>query len=513
MKVKYLLEGCGIAILVLLSYIWPQVSPNHVAIYFSVLPVTSVTSGILIDVVALAAISTLVITLASRGDGDTNGRYVWVALMFVAISAAVSSIAKLAEVHRLTPNSAVLAGGMVLPVCLTRYWSPLKYKVLVRGFRLALALIGLCAIWIIPQLLFIALHRQSSDQLAFRKPTGTNIPLRRIVWILFDELSYAQTFESRNSSLRLPNFDWLRDRSTSFSQLGPVGYYTARVVPSLLIGRQIRNLRSTLDGSALIQLEESSHLQQLDPQQTIFAEAQRNGWTTGVAGWSNPYCRLLSTVLDSCDWLPDQFTPSYLYSHMSAQRSPLQNALAPVANSIRRFRHQPSADPSATEFHLRDARDLIAPALALIRDEQIGFVFLHLAVPHPPGVYDRSTHQFRKGGSYLDNLALADHYLGQLLEAVSSTTPAARTTVVVCSDHSWRVPMWKNSAIWTQEDERASNSFFDNRPVLMVHFPEQTQRISIDQPENSLILHAMLEGMLRGTIADPEQLASWVAAW
>ena len=182
MKVKYLLEGCGIAILVLLSYIWPQVSPNHVAIYFSVLPVTSVTSGILIDVVALAAISTLVITLASRGDGDTNGRYVWVALMFVAISAAVSSIAKLAEVHRLTPNSAVLAGGMVLPVCLTRYWSPLKYKVLVRGFRLALALIGLCAIWIIPQLLFIALHRQSSDQLAFRKPTGTNIPLRRIVW-------------------------------------------------------------------------------------------------------------------------------------------------------------------------------------------------------------------------------------------------------------------------------------------------------------------------------------------
>jgi hypothetical protein len=237
MKVKYLLEGCGIAILVLLSYIWPQVSPNHVAIYLSVLPVTSITLGILIDVVALAAISTLVIALASRGDGDTNGRVVWVALIFVAISAAVSSIAKLTEVHTLTRNSAVLAGGVALPVCLTRYWSSLKYKVLVRGFRLVLALIGLCGIWIIPQLLFIALHRQSGDELAFRKPTSTNIPLRRIVWILFDELSYAQAFESRDSSLRLPNFDWLRDRSTSFSQLSPVGYYTARVVPSFLAGR------------------------------------------------------------------------------------------------------------------------------------------------------------------------------------------------------------------------------------------------------------------------------------
>ena len=513
MKVKYLLEGWGIAILVLLSYIWPQVSPNHVAIYLSVLPVTSITSGMLIDVVVLAAMSTLVIALASRGDGDTNGRYVWVALMFVAISAAVSSIAKLAEVHTLTRNSAVLAGGVALPVCLTRYWSPLKYKVLVRGFRLVLALIGLCAIWIIPQLLFIALHRQSSDELAFRKPTSTNIPLRRIVWILFDELSYAQAFESRNSSLRLPNFDWLRDRSTSFSQLSPVGYYTARVVPSFLTGRQIRNLRSTLDGRALIQVEESSHWQQLDPQQTIFAEAQHNGWTTGVAGWSNPYCRLLSTVLDSCYWLPDQFTPSYLYSHMSAQRSPLQNALAPLASSIRRFRHESSSDPSVVEFHLLDAQDLIDPALALIRDEQIALVFLHLAVPHPPGVYDRSTQQFRKGGSYLDNLTLADRYLGQLLGAVSSTTQAARTTVVVCSDHSWRVPIWRNSAIWTQEDERVSKGFFDTRPVLMVHFPGQTQRITVDQPENSLVLHAMLQGMVSGRIASAEGLAAWVAGW
>ena len=116
-------------------------------------------------------------------------------------------------------------------------------------------------------------------------------------------------------------------------------------------------------------------------------------------------------------------------------------------------------------------------------------------------------------GSYLDNLTLADHYLGQLLQAVSSTNQAARTAVVLCSDHSWRVPMWRNSAIWTKEDERASNGFFDTRPVPMVHFPEQTRTISIDQPENSLVLHAMLQGMVSGKIASPEELAAWVAGW
>ena len=513
MKVKYLLEGCGISILVLLSYIWPQISPNHVVIYFSVLPVTSISWGILLDVVVLAAIATLLIALASRGAGDANGRYVWGIAMAVVVCAAVSSVAKLADIHRYVPNSFSLSLCILLPAWLTKRWTSPKYEAMVRAFRMTLALIGFCAIWIIPQLLIAALHRQSSDQLAFRKLTNSNAPSRRIIWILFDELSFAQAFESRDASLRLPNFDWLRDRSTSFSQLSPVGYYTARVVPSFLLGRQVLDLRSTLDGSARIRIAESSDWQKLDPNQTIFAEAQRNGWTTGVAGWSNPYCRLFSIVLDSCYWSPDQFTPSFFYSHMSAQKSPLQNALAPIANSVRRLQHQSSSDPGIAEFHLRDARDLIDPALALIRDEQIGFVFLHLAVPHPPGVYDRSTQQFRRGGSYLDNLTLADHYLGQLLQAVSSTNQAGRTAVVLCSDHSWRVPMWRNSAIWTQEDERASKGFFDTRPVLMVHFPEQTQRVSIDQPENSLVVHAMLQGLVSGKIASPEELATWVAGW
>jgi len=359
----------------------------------------------------------------------------------------------------------------------------------------------------------MAFHGQASDQLAFRTPVNASPPPRRIIWILFDELSYAQAFESRDASLVLPNFDWLRERSTLFSELSPAGYYTVRVVPSFLIGRQVQDLRSTLNGQALIRLEKSSHWQQLYPRQTIFAEAQRDGWTTGVAGWSNPYCRLLSPVLNSCYWLPDQFTPGFLYSHMSPRRSALKNAFAPLANSILRLQHKPSPDPGLNEFHRRDAEELIAPAMALIRDEQMGFVFIHLAVPHPPGVYDRRTEQTRNSGSYLDNLALADRDLGELLAAVSSTNRANRTTIVVCSDHSWRVPMWRNSLIWTQEDERASNGFFDSRPVLIVHFPEQTAGVEVKQPENSLILHAMLEAMLRGEIANRQQLAAWIASW
>jgi membrane-anchored protein YejM (alkaline phosphatase superfamily) len=198
---------------------------------------------------------------------------------------------------------------------------------------------------------------------------------------------------------------------------------------------------------------------------------------------------------------------------MSPQKSAAQNAFAPLANFMRRLRHKRSTDPGLSELHQRDAEDLIAPAIALIRDEQMGFAFIHLAVPHPPGVYDRRTAQTRIGGSYLDNLALADRYLGKLLAAISSTDAANKTTIVVCSDHSWRVPMWRNSSIWTPEDERVSNGFFDSRPVLMVHLAGQAKGVNVELPENSLMLHAMLEEMLRGKIADREELAAWIAAW
>ena len=67
-KAKYALEGCGIAILVLLPYIWPQVSPRHAAVYLSVLPATSITSGILIDFIVRVRLGAFLIALCSRPD-------------------------------------------------------------------------------------------------------------------------------------------------------------------------------------------------------------------------------------------------------------------------------------------------------------------------------------------------------------------------------------------------------------------------------------------------------------
>jgi hypothetical protein len=59
------------------------------------------------------------------------------------------------------------------------------------------------------------------------------------------------------------------------------------------------------------------------------------------------------------------------------------------------------------------------------------------------------------------------------------------------------VPIWRNKSVWTQKDEAASRGRFDPRPVLIVHFPDETAPLQIDQPFPILKEHGLIESLLR----------------
>jgi hypothetical protein len=356
-------------------------------------------------------------------------------------------------------------------------------------------LAGCSVVWMIPELFYQGLRAQRVDVpvpvihpalVSDRRPPAEG---GRIVWLLFDELSYDQTFEHRFSGLAMPAFDRLRSESVVFSDLKPAGYYTDRVIPSFFLGTPVGNIRSTLDGEPQVKLAGSKRWQDFDAHATLFFDAQRLGWTTGVVGWYNPYCRILAGTLNYCFWrmgdgqsdgaLPDQ--------------SVWQNALAPLAESGRRWNHEPIF---AQQRHVQDHAAIVPQAEALLRDQSINFVFIHLPVPHPPGAYDR-THRGRTG-SYIDNLALADKSLEELLTTLAGTATGEKATVIVCSDHSWRVPMWRSTPLWTKEDEAASQGRFDPRPVLMIRFPGQQTEQDVTRPFEEIRIHEMIETLLRG---------------
>lgn len=119
----------------------------------------------------------------------------------------------------------------------------------------------------------------------------------------------------------------------------------------------------------------------------------------------------------------------------------------------------------------------MAAAQLLIDNEAIRFAFIHLPVPHPPGIYDRHTGKLGVQGTYLDNLVLADKAIGALLDTIGQTKAASRTIVVISSDHSWRTAMWRRGdPTWSEEEALASRGKFDSRPVLLIHFPENSSR-------------------------------------
>ena len=90
------------------------------------------------------------------------------------------------------------------------------------------------------------------------------------------------------------------------------------------------------------------------------------------------------------------------------------------------------------QTHTDDYASVMAQAKELIEDSRIRFAFVHLPVPHPPGIYDRKRHTMSSSGTYLDNLALADETLAALQNDIQSTPAAGNTTLIVSSDHSWR---------------------------------------------------------------------------
>jgi sulfatase-like protein len=495
MNVKTFVQGFGAAILVLILRVWPLLSSYHPVIYHSFLPMQSVIWGILIDLAAVTLLAAWLFRYLEKSQAGLRTA-VWAFVAAELASALVTAFAAMrrAPIPYLSADRAYIV--TLLASLALRWLRPLDYRRAVRGFGALLVLAGCSMVWMVPELLYQGLRVQRADA---RVPVTHRALLSggkdrardggRIVWLLFDELSYDQTFDHRFSGLAMPAFDKFKSQSVVFSDLKPAGYYTDRVIPSFFLGKPVDNIRGGLDGEAMIKLAGNPRWQAFDAHATIFSDAQRLGWATGVVGWYNPYCRILAGTLNYCFWrMGDGQSDGAISDH-----SALQNAVAPLVEIARGLKHEPGF---AQEKHAQDQTALMPEAEALIRDQSIGFVFIHLPVPHPPSVYDRRRQ--RASGSYIDSLALADSSLAALLGALSGTGSAAKTTVIVCSDHSWRVPMWRSTAYWTKEDEVASQGRFDPRPVLMIHFPGQQAEHDVTAPFDEIRIHEMIERMLRG---------------
>lgn len=501
-----LLEGCGASVLLMLRYAWPHLSPLHVDLYHRILPMNTVYGAVAIDLVIACLFCTGIFWLLERFDPDGNTLW-WVLVAAILLAKALSFtefvVVWVANLDVSLAGLRFLPAACLAAVCVLWLWKRLWYSKVVRGARWTLALLGVCIVWMLPQLVYMAVRPEPHDVQKFvRTVSPARAPQRRVVWILFDELSQDQTFDHRQPGMSLPQLDQFRSQSVMFSDVQPAGYYTENVVPSLLWGKVITGIRSDLSGNFIVKT--SNRWQRFPTKQSLFADAQRDGWSTGVAGWANPYCRTYGASLDWCAWVKS----SGIDGNYSREKSLWWNVNAPIMRTEAKLAGRRNPIPADDKLRAAEYGDLMRWSHELIDDGNIGFVFLHLPLPHPSGFYNRKTGQIGVHGSYLDNLALTDRTLGELMRWISQTPLASQTTVIVCSDHSWRVKLWNRTSAWTKEDEEASGGRFDPRPVLMVHFPGETAPKVVGEPFAAIREHDLVESLLHGAMT-PEELEGW----
>jgi hypothetical protein len=327
----------------------------------------------------------------------------------------------------------------------------------------------------------------------------------RLVWILFDELSYKYAFETRDPSLEMPNFDRFRAQSTLYTDVTPIAYRTTRAVPGLMLGHIVTDVEYTPGNRYLVKTADSPGWQPFDPDASLFGQAQRSGVTTSIIGWYLPYCPIFARVATQCYWSNDDDQdrgPTML------QASYAENVWFPL-----RVLFETCFWPSrawddearwASESHIDSVKDTSLHALEALSSSQADVIYLHIPAPHPVAFWNRRTAQFAPGGSYIDGLDYCDRLLGQMIDILEKQPRWNSTMIVVQGDHSWRTAMWRPLPGWSAEDERVSHGGeWDPRPLVMIHSPGEQAPQTVAARTSLMIVHDTVAAEIRTIAQSP----------
>lgn len=309
---------------------------------------------------------------------------------------------------------------------------------------------------------------------------------RRVLWLVYDEMDWRPVFGQRPADLPLPQLDRLRRESLYGETVYQAGVRTGEALSALVAGRQIVGSTTAGASQMLVRFAPGEPLTPLLRDSSIFAEARHAGLNAAFAGWYLPFCRLAAASLTDCYWeAMDTHIGAEGPSFFRSQKEQLLT-LWPLADRQR---------------HLARYYALLEHGERLASDPGLGFIMLHLPVPHEPGVYDRRSGRLTSwslgSGWYQDNLALADRMLGEIRGAMERAGLWDSTTVILTSDHALR---------WY----KGLNENTDPRIPFLVKLAGQKQGVMHATPFGAVILRDLTLAVLSGEVAHSEQLSAWL---
>jgi Sulfatase len=345
---------------------------------------------------------------------------------------------------------------------------------------------------------------------------GNGAERPRVLWLIFDELDERVAFSARPASVRLPELDRLQRESFMATNAFPPGSHTLQSLPALLTGQLISAVKPVSPNELLLTIPPQPTPVNWSAQPDIFTSARAAGLNTAVVGWYHPYCRVIGAHLNACYTEPASQLIDYdrfgLSNNLLKQERGLLYLL-PFTIAARANTRTRNLD-AMRAADLNDYRALLAQAKSVASDPKFGLLLVHLPVPHPPNIYDRSRGDFATDGthSYLDNLALMDRTLGELRQAMEQAGTWEHTTVVVSSDHWWRTDYWRGHPFWTAEDDALALGPVDHRVPFLVKLAEAHHALTYEAAFNTVLTHDLIIALLDGKISNTEQIATWLDA-
>jgi hypothetical protein len=494
-------QAWGLAAIVLLPNYVDMTSAAGDARMRVAVPLTKIALAHLTDMLIVAVVFGLIMLRLRRLKSWRRIRWSLMGILPVFLL-----IRNLSVIPFNVPISAIAAVTLVwyaVLLYLIQGYPKIAWKLGVFGANL-LAGFSIFAMVITWQLVRAALWRPGPQAFAHPIPAApANRP--RLVWILFDELAYKYTFETRDPSLQMPNFDRLRAESTLYTDVTPVAYRTTRAVPSFMLGRPVTDVEYTSSNHYLIKTADSSGWQLFDANASLIGQAKQSGVTTSIIGWYIPYCPLFAQVATECYWNNDDAQdrgPTLLSA------SYLENVWIPLRTMVELYLwpSRALADESRLNSlgHIASVQDVSLHALDVLSSSQADVIYLHIPAPHPYAFWDRRTAQYAFGGSYLDSLDYSDRLLGQMLDILEKQPRWSSTMLLVQGDHSWRTQMWRPLPGWSAEDERISHGGrWDSRPLVMVHAPGEQDPQTVAAPTSVMFIHDAVAQEIRTIAQSP----------
>lgn len=336
----------------------------------------------------------------------------------------------------------------------------------------------------------------------------------RILWIVFDELDYRASFISHPSSIKLPELDRLRSESLFATNAYPPAGYTLQSMPALITGKFVAAAREVNPNELMLTFEDSTEPVSWSNQPNIFSSTQELGGTTAAVGWYHPYCRVIGDTLTKCSW------SEIGYEQISYSHNLLQGMLDYASTSALNIPLVRDWLPKLLQNEKRDSaahmkfieQGTLEKAKEVAGDASLSMILIHYPAPHPPCSYNRWRNDFSTAGDcdYFDNLVLVDRTLGELRRAMESAGVWDQTTVLVSSDHWWRINIWATEHPLTEEEATITGGKMDYRVPFILKLKDQNEPIIYNPEFNTIITHDLFIALLHGELSKANEVVTWL---